>query len=260
MRAKPMTGLTNEQLNLLIERAAALQGPWQRPRGRRRALGFAMAVTMTLVALRHNLSQALLGAFYGVSQSTVSRVVQGLRESVGKAAADGMPGVAAADQAERLLVDGTLCPTGNRAGQQGEGLYNGKRHRAGMNTLVISDRWGRLVDASQPTPGAMHDARSFTKTGLDRLLAGREVVGDLGFLGCGVSTPLRKPPGGELWVFEQINNRAHSQARAPVERTIALLKQWRVLSGGYRGPLSRFPATLRIVVALEKFRIYENPF
>jgi len=31
------------------------------------------------------------------------------------------------------------------------------------------------------------------------------------------------------------------------------------LSGGYRGPLSRFPVTLRTVVALEKFRIYENP-
>lgn len=254
-----MTGLTEEQLDLLIERTAALCDNWQPPRGRRRAVGFAVAVTMTLVALRHNLSQALLGAFYGVSQPTVSRVVAALREPVGVAAAEGLPGVAEAERAERLLVDGTLCPTGNRAGQQGQGLYSGKRHRAGMNTLVISDRWGRLVDASQPTPGAMHDARSFVETGLDRLLADHQVGGDLGFLGCGVSTPLRKPPGGELWVFERINNRAHSQARAAVERTIALLKQWRVLSGGYRGPLSRFPVTLRTVVALEKFRIYENP-
>jgi DDE superfamily endonuclease/Helix-turn-helix of DDE superfamily endonuclease len=259
LRAKPMTGLSEEQLDLLIERVATRCDGWQPPRGRRRVLGFAVAVTMTLVCLRHNLSQALLGALYGVSQPTVSRVLAALREPVGVAAADGMPGVAEAGQAERLLVDGTLCPTGNRAGQQGEGLYSGKRHRAGMNTLVISDRWGRLVDASDPTPGAMHDARSFTETGLDRLLADRDVVGDLGFLGCGVSTPLRKPPGGELWVVEQINNRAHNQARAPVERTIALLKQWRVLSGGYRGPLSRFPVTLRTVVALEKFRIYENP-
>ena len=46
------------------------------------------------------------------------------------------------EQAERLLVDGTLCPTGNRAGEgrQGEGLYSGKRHRAGGNTLVVADR------------------------------------------------------------------------------------------------------------------------
>jgi hypothetical protein len=67
LRAKPMTGPSDEQLHLLIERAAALQGAWQPPRGRRRTLGFAVAVTMTLVALRHNLPQALLGAFYGVS-------------------------------------------------------------------------------------------------------------------------------------------------------------------------------------------------
>ena len=264
MPAKPMTGLSDEQLDLLIDRTTALQDAWQQPRGRRRALGFAVAVTMTLVALRHNLSQALLGALYGVSQPTVSRVVAALREPVGRAAAVAMPGVAPVGQAgraERLLVDGTLCPTGNRPGEGrcGEGLYSGKRHRAGMNTLVISDRWGRLMDASDPTQGAMHDARSLTEAGVDRLLAGHVVLGDLGFLGCGVTTPLRKPPGGVLWVFEKVNNRAHHQARAPIERTIALLKQWRVLSGGYRGPLSRFPVTLRTVVALEKFRIYENP-
>ena len=105
-----------------------------------------------------------------------------------------------------------------------------------MNTLVVADRWGRLLDASEPTRGAMHDARSFSQTGLDRMLAGRDVLGDLGFLGCRINTPLRKPPGGKLPAFAQINNRAHSQARAAVERTIALLKQWRVLSGGYRGP------------------------
>jgi hypothetical protein len=29
---------------------------------------------------------------------------------------------------------------------------------------------------------------------------------------------------------------------------------------GYRGPLGRFPKVIRAVVALEKFRIYENHF
>jgi hypothetical protein len=162
-----MTGLSDDQLDLLIERATARCGSWQPPRGRRRALGFAVAVTMTVVALRHNLSQALLGAFFNVSQPTVSRVVRSLAAVVGAAAAEGMPGVTDVEQAERLLVDGTLCPTGNRAGEgrQGEGLYSGKRHRAGMNTLVVADRWGRLLDASEPTRGAMHDARSFPRRG-----------------------------------------------------------------------------------------------
>jgi hypothetical protein len=258
---KPMTGLSEEQLHLLIDRVAGQLGAWQPPRGRRRALSLSAAVTLTLVALRHNLSQALLGAFFGCSQPTVSRLLRALRAMVGVAAATGMPSVADTTPGARLLVDGTLCPTGNRPGEGAAGahLYNGKRHRAGMNTLVVADRWGRLVEASAPTPGAMHDARSWTETGLDQALAGRDVVGDLGFVGLGLTTPTRRPPGGKLWAFEQLNNRATNQARAPVERTIALLKQWRVLSGGYRGPLARFPVTLQVVAALEKFRIYENP-
>jgi hypothetical protein len=98
------------------------------------------------------------------------------------------------------------------------------------------------------------------RDGLARMLAGRDVLGDLGVSAVGSTRRCASRPGGELPVFAQINNRAHSQARAAVERMIALLKRWRVLSGGYRGPLARFPVTLRTVVALEKFRIYETPF
>jgi len=67
------------------------------------------------------------------------------------------------------------------------------------------------------------------------------VLADLGFVGCGVSTPVRKPPGGQLCELEKVTNRAHASVRAVVERTIALLKQWKVLGMGYRGPLARFP-------------------
>jgi hypothetical protein len=254
-----MTGLSAEQLDLLCDRVADQIGTWQPPVGRHRALDLRAAVTMTLCWLRHNLPQALLGAFYGISQPTVSRIIARLRELITAAANRQMPGLADAAPDERLLLDGCLLPTGQRSGQQGQHLYNGKRHRAGMNVLVLSDRWGRLVEVSDPTPGSMHDARSFTETGLDSALADRDVMADLGFLGCGVATPIRKPRGGTLWELEKATNRAHASARAPVERTIALFKQWRVVGSGYRGPLARFPKVIRTVVALEKFRIYENP-
>jgi hypothetical protein len=258
LHAKPMTGLSTEQLELLCDRVADQIGTWQPSRGRHRRLELAAAVTMTLCWLRHNLPQALLGAFYGISQATVSRVISSLRERIIGAVGE-LPGLADTEPGHRLLLDGSLLPTGQRAGQQGQDLYNGKRHQAGMNVLVIGDRWGRLVDVSDPTPGAMHDARSFALCGLDRALADRSVLADLGFLGCGVQTPLRKPPGGVLCELERANNRAHASARAPVERTIALFKQWRVVGSGYRGPLARFPKVIQTVVALEKFRIYENP-
>jgi len=171
LHAKSMTGLSPEQLDLLCDRIADQIGPWQPPRGRRRTLDLATAITMTLIWLRHNLSQALLGAFHGISQPTVSRVITSLRERIVGAIGE-LPGLA----------------TGQRAGQQGQGPYGGKRHKAGMNIQVISDGWGRLVDVSDPTPGSMHDARSFAVTGLAALLADRVVLADLGFVGCGVST------------------------------------------------------------------------
>jgi hypothetical protein len=117
---------------------------------------------MTLIWLRHNLSQALLGAFHGISQPTVARIITSLRERIIGAiwAIWELPGLAETEPGERLLVDGTLLPTGQRAGQQGPGLYRGKRHKAGMNVQVISGGWGQLVDVSDPTPGSMHDARS----------------------------------------------------------------------------------------------------
>lgn len=130
-----------------------------------------------------------------------------------------------------------------------------------MNVHVVGDRAGRLVEVVGPVAGSMHDARSFAELGLATALGPGLVAADLGYLGCdGVATPTRKPPGGELSALERVANRAHNQARAAVERTIALLKQWRVLSTGSRGQLWVFPAVIRTVVALEKFRIYEKRF
>jgi Helix-turn-helix of DDE superfamily endonuclease len=77
-----MTGLSPEQLDLLCDRIADQIGPWQPLRGRHRTLDLAAAVTMTLIWLRHNLSPALLGAFHGISQPTVSRVITSLRERI----------------------------------------------------------------------------------------------------------------------------------------------------------------------------------
>jgi hypothetical protein len=148
-----MTGLSAEQLDLLCDRVADQIGTWQPPVGRHRALDLRAAVTMTLCWLRHNLPQALLGAFYGISQPTVSRIIARLRELITAAANRQMPGLADAAPDERLLLDGCLLPTGQRSGQQGQHLYNGKRHRAGMNVLVLSDRWGGWWRSATPRRG-----------------------------------------------------------------------------------------------------------
>ncbi len=260
MSTQSILGLDQAQLDQLEARITPLVGTWQHPRGRTRSMTLRQALETTLFALRHNLSQQALAWTAKVSQPTISRVIQRLRRVVLAALAPDEVGLADCQPAERLLLDGTLAPTGNRTGQAGEGLYSGKRHKAGVNLQVVCDGWGRLLHVSDPLPGATHDAAAFAQTGLDRLLAGHPTLGDKGYQGCGIHTPFKKPRGGKLRAAQKVHNRAHAGARAPVERAIALLKQWKVLGTGYRGPLSVLPAVVRTVVALEKFRIYEKAF
>jgi predicted XRE-type DNA-binding protein len=258
LRRKSTTGLSHEQLQVLTSRVEETIGVWQAPKGRERALDLAAAVTMTLALCRQNLSQAVAADFWNVSQPTVSRVFASLREIVTAAASVDVPSLDDLPGSERVLLDASLLPTGNRAGHKE--LYSGKRHKSGMNVHVVGDRWGRLICVSDPVPGSMHDSRSFFEVAVDRLLDGRITAADLGYQGCGQDIPHRKPPGKSLTDLAKCENRAHAVVRAAIERTIALLKQWKILGTGYRGPLSRFPNVIRMVVALEMFRTYEKAF
>lgn len=152
-----------------------------------------------------------------------------------------------------VLIDGTLVPTGNRAGQ--EGNYAGKHRRAGLSVQLLANLTGGLLAVSAPWPGLMHDRRAFTETGFEALLADTSTIGDLGYLGTTVITPHRGPPGGQLFNRDTDSNTEISALRSAVERAIAHLKNWKILATGYRGRLTELPASTRIVTALEFYRL-----
>ena len=126
MHAKSTTGLSQEQLDLLVDRVADQVSTWQPPRGRHRTLDLATAITMTLVWLRHNLSQALLGAFHGISQPTVSRIIGRLRELIARAANQGMPGLAG-DRSRRAAAIGRVLAAHRQP------RWPGSRQSAGLS-------------------------------------------------------------------------------------------------------------------------------
>lgn len=267
MRAQSTTtGLPDTQFTALVARACAYDAqrtPDAHPR-RPPSVPVEVAVHIVLLATRQNLVQALLGAIFGLSQPTVSRVLAWGCEMVLEVVEPEMVTLDDVGAAERVLVDGALVPTGDRAGH--DGLYSGKRHTSGVGVQVVGDRWGRLLEVVGPVSGSVHDARAWFDLGLHERLAGRLVLTDCGYLGCGdasvgcvVWTPTRKPPNQELSWAQKVANYAHNSVRAAVERVIAHLKQWKVLSGGYRGPLSRVGNVIRAVVALEKLRTHPWP-
>jgi hypothetical protein len=50
------------------------------------------------------------------------------------------------------------------------------------------------------------------------------------------------------------HNRHIASLRAPVERTVALLKHWKILATGYRGHATELPSLIHIIVNLEFYR------
>lgn len=256
-----MTGLRGDQVAELVGAVFDLiGGAWQPVRGRRRVLGLYRAVVLTLFLMRRNESQAVAGELFGCSQSTVSRTVRRLRPLLNAVTADFAGQVRRQAKRSAVLVDGFLAPTGNRAGVPD--LFSGKRHAAGLNIQAVSDLAGRLVDTGLPVPGARHDSKALTESGIaDRWAnhlkpGGPGMLADLGYLGTAAITGTRKPRGGELSDVRRACNQAINSTRAAVERAIAHLVNWKILDTGWRGRLTDFPEVLRTVTGLEIYRTW----
>ena len=160
-----------------------------------------------------------------------------------------MPTADDLDQARALIVDGTLVPCWDWKHEPG--LYSGKHHRAGPGLQVACTLAGRLVWVSDPAPGSTHDAKALQLTGLLDNFPDTPPLGDEGCIGPGMTTPIRKPPGGEPVDRQKQYNKIISSSRAPIERAIAQLKTRRTLHTGYRSPLHTFPQTITAVTALQ---------
>ena len=91
MRYQAIAGLTRGQLAELSARVAGVIGDVAAPGGRPPAIGLFRSVAMVVALLRHNLTQDVAGAFFGVSQRTVSRRWDLLRPAIGAALADCVP-------------------------------------------------------------------------------------------------------------------------------------------------------------------------
>jgi hypothetical protein len=260
-RCQAMTGLRADQVTDLVTAVFdQLGGVWQPVKGRRRVLGLYRAVVLTLYLMRRNESQAVAGELFGCSQSTASRVVRRLRPLLRQVTADFAGQIRLQAKRSAVLVDGFLAPTGNRAGVND--LFSGKRHTAGLNVQAVADLAGRLVDTGLPVPGARHDSKALTESGIaDRWAShlqpgGPGMLADLGYLGTAAITGTRKPRGANLTDVQRVCNQAINSARAAVERAIAHLVNWKVLNTGWRGRLTDFPDVLRTVTGLEIYRAW----
>jgi hypothetical protein len=251
-----MTGLTGEQLTELTARVCQVTGALT-SNGRPLVLGLFRSVALVVTLLRRNITQEFAAGIFGVSQSTVSRRWDLLRPAIGAVLAEFVPDPAEAIGAGTALVDGTICPTWNWHAHPG--LFSGKAAIPGINVQIAADLDGRLLAVgTTPIPGSRHDAYAFAASGLATALIDIHTAAELGYLGVdGIdATPVRKPPGRALHAAETAYNSQFAGIRAAVERAVACLKIWRMLSeegGRFRAPIEKFASMLEAVVGLHFF-------
>ncbi|QWA26582.1 transposase [Streptomyces sp. JCM17656] len=190
-------------------------------RGRPWSLPLAERVLMVAVYYRTNLTMRQLGPLFGVSSSTVCRVIQKLGPLLALE-----PVARPADAADRLwIVDGTLVPVRDR--QVGASSRN---YRFSANVQVIVDADTRLViAAARPVPGTTADAHAWRASGLAQHCQGVTVLGDGAYLNCQMVVPHRKRPRRPLLPGEEADNAAHRKVRARVEHVIGRMKNYKIL-------------------------------
>ncbi|MGH3963303.1 MAG: transposase family protein [Pseudonocardiaceae bacterium] len=212
------------------------------------SLGLYTSMVIALTYIRRNRVQVELAETYGVSQSTISRAVARITPLLEKILRKYVPTADELNDKLQYIVDGTLLPCWSWASHPE--LYSGKHKTTGMNVQVACTLSGRLAWISDPINGNRHDSYCLSESEVLRILDPGNWMGDKGYIGNDMITPIRKPVHRELLDWEKEFNTQINKIRYVIEQTIANFKTWRIMHTDYRRPLATFATTISAVIGL----------
>ena len=245
------TGLSRDEITELC----SLVYSADREPGDRRwppSLGLFKSVVITLTYLRRNRVQEELAETYTTSQPTISRAISAITPLIKKALAPYVPTAGDLDERCQYLIDGTLLPCWSWASHPE--LYSGKHKTTGVNVQVACTLAEELAWISDPIGGRRHDSHCLSESGVLLTLDPAGQIGDKGYVGNGMITPVRKPEGRDLLEWEKEFNKQVNKIRSMIERVIANFKTWRIMHTDYRRPIDTFATTISAVIGLHFWR------
>jgi len=211
-------------------------------------LGLFRSVVVTLTYMRRNRVQAELAESYDVSQSTISRAITRVTPLLEKVLRKHVPTADELDQRTQYIVDGTLLPCWSWASRRE--LYSGKHKTTGMNVQIACTLTGDLAWISDPIAGSRHDAYCLGESGILMTLDPGNWIGDKGYVGNNMITPIKKPRWRDLLDWEKEFNKQVNKIRYVIEQVIANFKTGRIMHTDYRRPIETFNTTISTVISL----------
>ena len=209
-------------------------------------------ILLAVVWLRIYPTNELLGYLFGVSDSTVSRLIGRLIPLLAESGKDTMkrtdPGRKHRLELPELLKElpelavivDSFEQKVQRPQTQSEAdtYYSGKKKQHTLKSqLTVEAKTGRIVHVSGSVVGPTADFKLLEQSGLLQALpAGMGVMGDLGYVGLASrlpgygSTPRRKPRDKARPPEDIAYNRAYARIRIAVEHTIGRVRRYQALA------------------------------
>jgi hypothetical protein len=256
---RQLTGITPEAFDRLLaelgprHEQAEVRRTTRRPRlrkpgaGPKHTLPLADRLLMLLMYYRTYTTHVFLGFLFGLDDSSVGRNINPLQPLLAGIFRIPERRVALApDEIRELFFDATERPIPRPTRGQRR-FYSGKKkkHTVKHQVVVVRKRKTpgragqrrrvRIAAVSGAFPGTTHDERVYDRT---RVVGppGVTRTGDTAYLGTGLTTPRKKPRGGELTARQKAGNRRVSKRRIVVEHGIGKMKVWRIAAERYRNP------------------------
>lgn len=238
-----------------------LENP-QDKRGRRSALTLEEQVLVALEYWREYRTYFHMGTNWGVSESTICRIVTNIESTLMKTGKFRIPGKKAllkdSDYPEIVVMDVTETAI-ERPKKKQKRYYSGKKKYHTLKTQLVINQETREIICTAFGPGHCHDFNLFKKSKI-HFHPETNSLQDSGYQGIkdyhpNSYIPRKKPKNGKLSRIEKDYNRVLAQERIVVEHVNRSLKIFKILSSRYRNRRRRYGLRCNLLSAIYNYEL-----
>ena len=208
-----------------------------------------------------------IGSSWGVSESTVCRIVHWVEDTLMRSGRFRLPGkqqlLRGFAQPEVVVMDVTETPI-ERPKRRQRRFYSGKKKQHTLKCqLVIEPASGRII-CTFFGKGRRHDFKLFQISGV-HFHPQTESLHDKGYQGMqklhlNSRLPRKKPRGGQLAAEAKAYNRNLARERVVIEHVNRCLKTFRILAERYRNRRRRFGLRCNLIAALYNYEQSQSAY